>query len=220
MSLDDILKKRYSVRAFMDKPVPDELIKSIFTLAQLSPSNCNVQPWQIHVVSGKTKDALKERLLEVVMSGKEPNPEFDWKARYTGIHRDRQFESANALYSSMNIERSDKNGRMMALLRNWEFFNAPHAVFFTMEKYLNIMGAVDMGIYAQTLALLMSHHGIASCFQGALGQFPDPVKEMLNIPEDTGILFGMSFGYPDKEAKVNTTRTDRAALEESVAFWD
>jgi len=103
------------------------------------------------------------------MSGKEPNPEFDWKVRYTGTHRDRQYESANALYSSMNIERSDKNSRLMALVRNWEFFNAPHAVFFTMEKYLNIMGAVDMGIYAQTLALLLSQNGIESCFQGALG---------------------------------------------------
>lgn len=220
MSLNDLLKKRNSVRAFIEKPVPDELIKSIFTLAQLSPSNCNVQPWQIHVVSGNTKDALKDNLLKAVMSGSEPNPEFDWKIRYTGTHRDRQYESANALYSSMNIERSDKNSRLMALVRNWEFFNAPHAVFFTMEKYLNIMGAVDMGIYAQTLALLLSQNGIASCFQGALGQFPDPVKEMLKIPEDIGILFGMSFGYSDKEAVVNTTRTDRAAIEDSVVFWD
>lgn len=220
MSLNDLLKKRNSVRAFIEKPVPDELIKSIFTLAQLSPSNCNVQPWQIHVVSGNTKDALKNNLLRAVMSGNEPNPEFDWKIRYTGIHRDRQYASANALYSSMNIERSDKNSRLMALVRNWEFFNAPHVVFFTMEKYLNIMGAVDMGIYAQTLALLLSQNGIASCFQGALGQFPDPVKEMLKIPEDIGVLFGMSFGYPDKEAVVNTTRTDRAAIEDSVVFWD
>ena len=220
MTLNDLLKNRYSVRAFIEKPVPDELIKSIFNLAQLSPSNCNVQPWQIHVVSGNTKDALKDNLLKAVMSGNEPNPEFDWKVRYTGTHRDRQYGSANALYSSMNIERSDKNSRLMALVRNWEFFNAPHAVFFTMEKYLNIMGAVDMGIYAQTLALLLSQNGIASCFQGALGQFPDPVKELLKIPEDIGILFGMSFGYPDKEAVVNTTRTDRAAIENSVVFWD
>ena len=60
MSLNDLLKKRNSVRAFIEKPVPDELIKSIFTLAQLSPSNCNVQPWQIHVVSGNTRDALND----------------------------------------------------------------------------------------------------------------------------------------------------------------
>ncbi|MBU0996213.1 MAG: nitroreductase [Proteobacteria bacterium] len=218
MSLMALLQKRFSVRAFLDKPVPEETLAEIFTGAQLSPSNCNVQPWQIYVVSGVEKDKLKDKLVEAVMSGKEPNPDFDWKIRYQGIHRDRQFGSANALYSSMGIERGDKQARLTAMLRNWMFFDAPHAAFFTMEKYLNIMGAVDMGIYAQTLALLMTEKGISCCFQGALGQFPDPVRAFLNMPEDRGILFGMSFGYADENAPVNSTRTDREPLESAVSF--
>jgi len=218
MSVSDALKKRVSVRAFLDKPVSEDTLKRIFSDAQLAPSNCNVQPWQVYVVSGEMKDRLKDSLVAAVMSGREPNPDFDWKVRYDGTHRDRQFGAANALYSSMGIERSDKQGRMMAMLRNWTFFDAPHVVFFTMEKYLNIMGAVDMGIYAQTLTLLMTEQGISSCMQGALGQFPDPVRELLNIPEATGILFGMSFGYADESAAVNTTRTERETLESSVKF--
>ncbi|MFA6011760.1 MAG: nitroreductase [Desulfobacteraceae bacterium] len=218
MSVSDALKKRVSVRAFLDKPVSEDTLKRIFADAQLAPSNCNVQPWQVYVVSGEMKDRLKDSLVAAVMSGREPNPDFDWKVRYDGIHRDRQFGAANALYSSMGIERSDKQGRMMSMLRNWTFFDAPHVVFFTMEKYLNIMGAVDIGIYAQTLSLLMVENGVSSCMQGALGQFPDPVRELLCIPETTGILFGMSFGYADESAAVNTTRTDREALESSVKF--
>jgi len=218
MSVSDALKKRVSVRAFLDKPVPADTLKRIFSDAQLAPSNCNVQPWQVYVVSGEMKDRLKDSLVAAVMSGKEPNPDFDWKVRYDGIHRDRQFGAANALYGSMGIERSDKQGRMMAMLRNWTFFDAPHVVFFTMEKYLNIMGAVDIGIYAQTIALLMIEQGVSSCMQGALGQFPDPVRELIGIPETTGILFGMSFGYADESAAVNTTRTEREALESSVKF--
>jgi nitroreductase len=218
MTVSDALKKRVSIRAFLDKPVPEETLRTIFAQAQLAPSNCNVQPWQVYVVSKARKDALKDALVAAVMTGKEPNPDFDWKVRYEGVHRDRQFGSANALYSSMGIERQDKQGRMMAMLRNWMFFDAPHAAFFTMEKYLNIMGAVDIGIYAQTLALLMAEQGIASCMQGALGQFPDPVRDMLNIPPERGILFGMSFGYADESAPVNTTRTDREPLDESVCF--
>lgn len=219
MSINDLLKKRVSTRAFLDKEVPEETLKKIFTYAQLSPSNCNVQPWQIYVVSGGQKDLLKDKIVQVVMSGREPNPDFNWKVAYRGIHRDRQFGSANALYSSMGIERSDKQARMLAMLRNWTFFDAPHVLFFTMEKYLNIMGAVDMGIYAQTLTLLMTENGISSCLQGALGQFPDPVREFLNIPEERGIIFGMSFGYADDAAAVNTTRTDREAVENSVVFF-
>jgi len=219
MPLTELLKERVSTRAFLNTRVTEKNLKKIFSNAQLSPSNCNVQPWQIHVVSGSKKNELKTGLIEAVMSGKAPNPDFNWGISYGGIHRDRQYGSANALYSSMGIERSDKQSRMAALIRNWTFFDAPHALFFTMEKYLDIMGAVDMGIYAQTLSLLMTENGIASCFQGALGQFPDPIKKYLNIPEKFGILFGMSFGYADEKAPVNKTKTDRASLEEAVIFW-
>ena len=219
MSLSDILESRASVRAFTDKPVPEALLHSIFSSAQLAPSNCNVQPWQPCVVSGDTINVLRDKLISTVMSGAKPNPDFNWAPQYQGAHRDRQFGSANALYSAMGIAREDKKGRQMAMIRNWSFFDAPHAVFFTMDTYLDIMGAVDLGIYAQTLSLLLSEHGISSCMQGALGQFPDPVKEVLNLPEGRGILFGMSFGYADENAAANSARTDRESLDNAVAFF-
>ena len=218
MALFEILQQRYSVRAFLDRPVPREILNEIFMGAQLSPSNCNVQPWQVYVISGPLKDQLKENLLEEILSGKEPNPDFDWKVQYFGVHRERQFGSANALYSSMGIERQDKQARLDAMLRNWTFFDAPHVAFFTMEKYLKMMGAVDLGIYAQTLSLLMMERGVASCLQGALGQFPDPVRRLVDLPESMGLLFGMSFGYADESKPVNRTRTDRASISESVFF--
>lgn len=220
MSIESILKNRYSARAFLDKPVAKETLDLIFAHAQLSPSNCNVQPWQTCVVSGKTKDTLKQKFMETLMSGASPNPDFNWLPQYQGIHRDRQFGSANALYSAIGVAREDKKARQMAMVRNWQFFDAPHAVFFTMDKYLDIMGAVDLGIYAQTLSLIMADHGISNCMQGALGQFPDPVREILNLPVERGILFGMSFGYADESAAVNNTRTDRESIENAVAFFD
>lgn len=219
MSIESILQQRTSVRAFVDQPVADDTLQKIFASAQLSPSNCNVQPWQACVVSGATKDKLKQRLIETLMSGASPNPDFNWLPQYQGIHRERQFGSANALYSAIGVAREDKKARQMAMLRNWQFFDAPHAVFFTMDKYLDIMGAVDLGIYAQTLSLVMAEHGISNCMQGALGQFPDPVREILNLPDERGILFGMSFGYADDSAAVNNTRTDRELLENSVTFF-
>jgi nitroreductase len=220
MSIESILKERTSVRAFLDKPVPQEILDRIFKNAQLSPSNCNVQPWQTCVVSGKTKDKLQEKFMATLMSGATPNPDFNWLAQYSGVHRERQFGSANALYSSIGITREDKKARQMAMIRNWQFFDAPHAVFFTMDKYLNIMGAVDLGIYAQTLSLILAEHGLSNCMQGALGQFPDPVREILTLPNERGILFGMSFGYADTSAAVNKTQTDRESLENAVTFFD
>lgn len=218
MALSDILNSRYSVRAFKKDAVDPAQLQEIFSLAQQAPSNCNVQPWQTYVVSGARKDELKNRLIAEVMKQQPPAPDFDWKIAYQGIHRERQFGSANALYSSMGIERDDKMKRNMAMLRNWAFFDAPHVAFFTMDKYLGIMGAVDVGIYAQTLTLLLKEHGIDSCMQGALGQFPDVVRSFLELPQERGILFGMSFGYADDNADANKTRTDRAELADAVCF--
>lgn len=219
VSVSDALQKRISIRAFCDKLVPQEVLEDVFALARLAPSNCNVQPWQAYVVSGSKKDQLKDELVEVVLRGHPANPDFDWEVKYQGLHRERQFASANVLYSAMGIERTDKERRRLAMLRNWYFFDAPHAVFFAMKKYLMLPGAVDLGIYAQTLALLMTERGITSCIQGALGLFPGPARKMFSLPDDVGILFGMSFGYVDYDAPANEARTDRADLETTVRFF-
>jgi nitroreductase len=218
-SVSAVLQQRYSVRAFKDAPVQKELLEEIFILARHAPSNCNIQPCQPCVVSGAKKDQLSAELVDAVASGKPPNPDFNWDVRYQGVHRERQFGSANALYGAMGIDRMDKQRRQVAMLRNWQFFGAPHAVFFTMEKYLNITGAVDVGVYAQTLVLLLAERGIASCMQGALGMFPDPARRMFALPDEVGILFGMSFGYADDAAPANRARTDRVPLETSVRFF-
>jgi len=220
MSVSDALQKRVSVRAFKDTPVPQKVLEEIFALARHAPSNCNIQPCQAYVVSGAKKDQLKNELVSAVTSGKPANPDFEWDVRYQGVHRERQFGSANALYGAMGIERTDKPRRQIAMLRNWSFFDAPHAAFFTMEKYLKLTGAVDLGIYAQTLTLLMTERGIASCMQGALGMFPDPARKMFGLPDDVGILFGMSFGYADVDAPANKARTDRVPLDTAVRFFN
>ena len=218
MSVSDALAQRVSVRAFRDTPVPQAMLEEIFALARQAPSNCNVQPCRAYVVSGAKKDQLKNELAGAVMSGRPANPDFEWNVKYEGEHRERQFGSANVLYGAMGIERTDKQRRQIAMLRNWSFFDAPHAAFFTMAKYLKLTGAVDLGIYAQTLAMLMTERGISSCMQGALGMFPDPARKMFDLPDDVGILFGMSFGYADDTAPANKTRTDRVPLDTTVRF--
>ena len=218
-SVSEVLQQRFSVRAFKHTPVPQAVLGEIFALARHAPSNCNVQPCRAYVVSGASKDRLKQELVNAVSSGSPPNPDFEWDVKYQGAERERQFGSANALYSAMGIDRTDKPRRQIAMLRNWRFFDAPHAAFFTMAKYLKVKGAVDVGIYAQTLALLMTERGISCCMQGALGQFPDPARRMFGLPDDVGILFGMSFGYADDTAPANKTRTDRVSLDTMVRFF-
>ena len=53
MSLVEAVTTRRSVRGFLDKEVPQEVLDRIFEIAQQAPSNCNVQPWKAYVASGE-----------------------------------------------------------------------------------------------------------------------------------------------------------------------
>jgi nitroreductase len=204
----------------MPKPVPKRILEEILALALQAPSNCNVQPWNVYVVSGQTCKNLGRELVAVAGSGQAPNPDFPWQGVYEGALRERQIGAAQALYGVLGIDRGDREARKQAMLKNFEFFGAPHAMFFVMEKSLQINGAVDLGIFAQTVALLMAERGIDSCLQGALGQFPDPVHACLGIPKSQGVLFGMSFGYSDDSHPANAARTVREPLDTLVRFVD
>ena len=121
-------------------------------------------------------------------------------------------------YATMGVDRSDRKGRAAIARKNFELFDAPHAAFFSMPRTLGISGAVDMGILLQTVTLLMLDRGIGSIAQGALASYPDTVREVVKIPEDNGIVFGMSFGYEDPEALINTVRMPRESLDDVASF--
>lgn len=65
VSLIDTVYHRHSVRGFLDKEVPQDTLNRIFEIAQQSPSNCNVQPWNVYVASGALKDRLSKQMVEL-----------------------------------------------------------------------------------------------------------------------------------------------------------
>jgi len=54
------ITNRRSIRAFQEKPVPQDLLREIIATACWSPSYKNTQPWQIMVVSGAKKEGLSQ----------------------------------------------------------------------------------------------------------------------------------------------------------------
>ena len=219
LSLADALRARRSVRGFLDKPVPEETLKAIFELAQLAPSNCNIQPWKVFVASGEVRDELRRRMVEKVTAGVPMEPDFEPNAgKFSGVYRQRQVDCAVELYNNMGIARDDKPGRMRAQLRNFELFDAPHVVFIGMEREFGPTVALDVGMYIQSLMLAMTAYGVGSCAQGSMRYFPNDVREIFGEPASTAILVGISFGYEDPDVAANRTRVGRAPLADSVAF--
>lgn len=218
MGVDEAIRLRRSVRGFLRREVPEAILREVFTLAQCAPSNCNVQPWVPHVVSGDKLKRLREALVAAGMRDEPIKPDWPADGKFTGIYRERQVGAAQALYGAMGVARGDAIGRKLAYIRNHAFFDAPHAVFIFMPEPFDTREATDLGMYAQTLMLALTARGIASCAQGALGLFPDIIREQLGIPGSYKLLFGISFGYEDHEVRANTTRVDRADIDDVVRF--
>ena len=213
--LDKAIVERRSVRGFLPKPVPQPVLDEVFALAQHAPSNCNVQPWRVYVASGVARDGLRKALVEAIARGEPPNMEHPIDDFFDG-YRQKQIDCAVELYGHMGVARHDKEGRFSASLRNFEFFDAPHVAYICMSKSFGIGVALDVGMYVQSLMLLMWSRGIASCPQAALRSYPAIVGEHLGVPEDEQILCGLSFGYEDVEVPANRTRQPRDAVSANV----
>lgn len=218
VSLEQAILERRSVRGFLPDPVPQDVLEKVFALAQHAPSNCNIQPWFSWIASGETRNEMRKRMMERVTTGKPPIPDFDHLPNFEGVYRTRQVDCAVELYNNMGIARDDKMGRMKATLRNFELFDAPHVVFIGMQRNFGVTFALDVGMYIQTLMLVMAAHGIGSCAQGSMRYYPEDVREVFGIPENVGIVLGISFGYEDTSVAANKTRVGRAPLGENVVF--
>ncbi len=214
---EDIVQRRRSLRAFLPQAVEQGVLEAVFTAAQRAPSNCNTQPWQVHVVSGDKLEVLREEMPERFMSG-QFSMDFPYDGSYEGVYKERQYGAAQALYDAVGVTRDDKAGRHEQFMRNFTFWDAPHVAFLFLPEPFGLREAADLGMYAQNLMLAMTAHGLGSCPQTALSFQADQVREMLGVEANNKLLFGISFGHPDPEAPVNSCQTDRAALDSAVHF--
>jgi len=217
-AFEKLLYLRRSIRGFTKETVPNEILRKVFELAQLAPSNCNVQPWRAYVASGVAKDRLRAAFTSQVQNQVPGNPDYQYNDRFDEPYRGHQVACAVRLFKEMGIERDDKAGRARANLRNYEFFDAPHVAFIGMQRKFKEPVAIDIGIYLQTLMLAMTAYGIGCCAQGSLRNYPDIVRQAFGISDDIAILVGLSFGYEDTSADANRARMARSPLEDNVTF--
>ena len=212
----NIVSNRRSMRDFKPDPVPQDIIASVFGGAQRAPSNCNTQPWFVHVVTGETLEQLRVELLAKFAVGGIAL-DFPYDGHYEGVYKDRQYASATALYDSLGIAREQKAERNAWFMRNFSFFDAPAVALFTLPTGFGLREACDLGMFAQTVMLGLTAHGLGSCPQTALAFLTNVIRPTLGLGDHEQLMFGMSFGYPT-DAAVNEVRTERAALEDVVTF--
>ncbi|MFV0477247.1 MAG: nitroreductase [Parahaliea sp.] len=212
-----LVNSRHSCRAFLAEEVAPPLLETIFSDAITAPSNCNTQPWLVHVASGRILRELSE-ILPQKFAAAELTPDFPYSGEYEGVYRDRQYAAARALYDALGIARQNKLARQRAFLDNFGFFGAPHAAFVFIPEPFGVREAADVGMFAQNLMLSMHARGVSSCAQTALSFLAQSIREHLGVPDSARLLFGISFGYANTQGKANACRTERAPLADLVSF--
>ena len=211
-----IVKERRSIRAFKSDPVSREIIDAVFAPALRAPSNCNSQPWFVHIVTGEKLEQLREKLPAAFVMG-DVAPDFPYEGVYEGVYKVRQYGAAKALYEALRIPREEKAKRQEWFMGNFRFFDAPVVAFFMLPDGFGIREACDLGMFTQTVMLGLTAQGLGSCPQTVLGFMAKQIREVIDVPEHHKLMFGLSFGYP-VDTPINDVVTDRTDLESAVTF--
>lgn len=212
------ITNRRSIRAFQNTPVPHDLLREIIATACWSPSYKNTQPWQVMVVSGAKKEGLSRMMVELLDNGNPPCPDLPAPESWPEAEQAR-IDYLMAKRSKLTgMDLSDPAIITRAKKANFSFYGAPHAVYLYQDSSLSQWSLFDLGLFAQTLMLAAQAKGIGTVPQGFATDYAQQIKEYLGIPADKRLVLGISLGYADMAAPVNSYRTERSPVDEIATF--
>ncbi|MEU6557178.1 nitroreductase [Streptomyces sp. NPDC046915] len=220
MDVYEAATSRRAVRAFTDRPVPRLTLERVLSTAAWTPSGSNIQPWHTYVLTGAPLAELKKRAGERLASG-DPwdEPEYEqYPPALKSPYRERRSAFGEQRYGALGIPREDLEARQRAAAPNWDCFGAPAALFCYIDRDMGRPQWSDVGMYLQTVMLLLRTEGLHSCPQMAWAKFHKTVAELLSPPDELVLFCGMSIGFED--VTVSDHRIARAPLAETVTFID
>jgi nitroreductase len=215
MNVTDAVRRRKSIRAFLDTPVDDAVIAELLATASWSPSGGNVQPWRVYVVNGdamtRFRAFIADRDIEL--------PAYDiYPPKLTEPYRTSRFRNGEALYATIDIPRENKAARLEQFAKNHDFFGAPAAIFCFIDRQMGRPQWSDLGMFLQTFMLLAQEAGIDTCPQEAWAVYEQAVTEFVGAPPEQRIFCGVALGHADWDHPVNTLQTEREPLESFATF--
>jgi nitroreductase len=220
MTYDDVVRGRRSIRGFLKKPVPKELIREILALAMRAPTSLNTQPWNFFVVSGAPLDAIRAGNTERNLAGVPDTREFRKGPGYEGPHRERQIEIAKQLFAAMGIERHDAEARQDWVLRGFRQFDAPVSIVVTYDRSIHgsDIAPFDCGGVANAIVNAAWSRGLG-CVINSQGIMQSPVvREHARIPDDQVIMTCIAMGWPDESFPANAVVSRRKSVDEAAVF--
>ena len=217
MEIGEAIRARKSIRAFLPKPVPRQVLEEIMELAARSPSWGNTQPWEVAIMAGDVMEQVKEALLQEAKSAAVPNPDIPYPT-FGESHRSRSRELGIKLYQLLGISREDKQRRQEWGFQVYKFFNAPNGFVFYLDEELGPWSLLDLGLFCQSVMLSALAYDLGCCALAAVAGYPRVFREILSIPDNKKIVCGMAIGYPDWQHPATKLESPREPLS-SFTQW-
>jgi nitroreductase len=214
----ELIRSRHSMRAFLPTPVPREIVAQVLQAAAHAPSSKNTQPWQVVVLTGKAQTDLSGVMCALFDQGIEEPPDYEYTPNpWPEGFLERARECGYGLFALKGIERKDRVARKAHDRENFTFFGAPLTLIFHLSAPAERGMFLDMGLFLQNVMLGLWAHGIGSCPQFSLTSYSETIRQQLGL-DGRLIVCGLSAGYPDPEALVNTYVPPRLPLDAYVRW--
>lgn len=212
-TLTQVLKARYSCRAFRLDPVTEDDIRRIVDTARHVPSWCNAQPWQVIITQPDATNSFRTALQKEVANGT-PQLDLAGPEGYPGVYGERRRTCGWQLYDAVGVQKGDRAASGAQMMRNFALFDAPHVAIISSPRALGGYGAMDTGGFVTAFTLAARALGVDTIAQAAIASYADFVRDHFNMDEDRMILCAISFGYADPDHPANGFRTERATLDD------
>jgi nitroreductase len=223
-AVEAAITSRHSIRAFLPTPVPRATIEEILAVAARAPSGTNTQPWHAYVLTGAAREALSARIAAAYDDPVERATHSEEYAYYPTEWRspfiDRRRKVGWDLYGLLGIAKTDKERMHAQHRRNYQFFDAPVGLMFTIDRVMRQGSWLDFGMFLQSVMIAARGLGLDTCPQAAWTQFHRLIMPLLGAPAEEQLVCGMSLGHADPAAIENTLITEREPVASFARFLE
>ena len=216
MDILEAIQTRHSVRDFLSRPVPKDIVMKIMQAATRSPSSGNGQPWEIFIASGATLEKIRQAVLEraalaaavPVGPAVTPPPQTVLQQRFAASKRER--------LELLGMDPDDPQS--YNIFNEWaaQLYGAPVVAVICQDRALT--SSLDIGLLVQTICLAAMHFNVDTLIATNFVTHPDLLREALDIPESLNIVTGVGLGYANPDSIINTYRSPRRPIEEVVRY--
>ena len=222
--VDAAITSRRSIRAFLPTAVAREDIEAILAVSARAPSGTNTQPWKVTVLTGAARQRLSDAILAVhadPAAAREHVEQYAYYPReWVSPFIDRRRKVGWDLYALLGLGRDNKAGMAAQHGRNYNFFDAPVGLIFTIDRVLEQGSWLDYGMFLENIMVAARGRGLDTCPQAAFTQYHKIIAEHLQLPETEMVVCGMALGYADMDKVENTLVTEREPVASFARFLE